>query len=46
MSWRRFVVLLNGLGPWSIWVITADERGPLIEDPKVAERKVFSALGI
>lgn len=41
MSWRRFSVLLRGLGPNSSFVAQAQAAGPQpIEDPKEAEEAV------
>lgn len=45
MSWRRFVSLLAGLSPKSLWVLTQGERPRVIEDPGAAERAVFRTMG-
>ena len=41
ISWRRFCVLVSGLGPWSLWqqLLAADKDAPVeITDPDQAER--------
>ena len=43
LTWRRFVILANGLSPDSIWVMTYKGRNEgtvAIEDPEAAERAV------
>lgn len=44
ITWRRFVVLLAGLGPQSLWVLTHDERPRVIDNPRAAEHAVFSVF--
>lgn len=46
MSWRRFVALVAGLGPHSLWVVTAEHRDRFIDDARAAERAVFGAMGV
>jgi len=42
MNWRRFIVLLTGLSPDSLWhqLNSNDNSEQIIEDPKMAERAV------
>ena len=48
MSWRRFLILLRGLGPWSAlaWTLGGSGSQPrVIEDEAEAERYVGRLLG-
>jgi len=48
LSWRKFIILLRGLSPNSIWfnlVKQAQSSTKVIEDPKVAERAVDRVWG-
>jgi len=47
MSWRRFLVLLTGLGPQSAYVTARAhrEQNPVIEDTDEAVQYVTAMLG-
>jgi hypothetical protein len=48
MTWRRFMVLVNGLGPHSAWVtlqVHKKQQPVLITDQEAAERHMESLLG-
>jgi len=47
MSWRRFLVLLSGLGPESAYVAALAHRKahPVIEDTEEAIRYVEAMMG-
>jgi hypothetical protein len=40
MNWRRFLVLLKGLSPNSIWFSILSNTKEVIENPQEAERAV------
>lgn len=47
MSWRRFVVLLAGLSPTSLWraLLVMDAEAPrIVDDPDEAERLFQAAF--
>lgn len=41
-SYRRFLTLLYGFGPESLWHATAEERRKWVNNERAAERAVFS----
>lgn len=47
MTWRRFLVLLAGLGPNSVYVTARAyrEQNPVIEDPDEAVQYVTAIFG-
>lgn len=48
MTWRRFRVLLDGLGPESVYVTVRAhrEQNPVIEDPQEAMAYLEAVLGV
>jgi len=48
MTWRRFLVLLSGLGPNSAYVAVRvhREQNPVIEDPQEAMAYLESVFGL